>query len=199
MTDPVTRGNYLPNASMPPDRVALASHGGQHRTLDFQRVYAEEFAFVWRSLRALGVSFDLLDDAAQDVFLVVHRRLAEFEGRSTLRTWLFSIVEHIAFNYRRSERRKVAPLAPLDQAQPSDAPDPHDQAASSEAARFVQRFLDTLDDGKRAVFALALVEQMPAPEVAEALGIPINTVYSRLRVVRQAFREAAAAHQEPEP
>src|SRR5262245_56928203 len=104
MTDPLGRGNYLPNAPMP-DRVALASRGGPERALDFQGVYAEEFAFVWRSLRALGVRPDLLDDAAQDAFLVVHRRLGEFEGRSTLRTWLFSIVEHVAFNYRRAVRR----------------------------------------------------------------------------------------------
>ncbi len=168
-------------------------------TLDFEGIYTEQFAFVWRSLRALGVRPELLDDATQDVFLVVYRRVTGFEGRSSLRTWLFSIVGHVAFNYRRAQRRKAAPLQPIDPAHASDAPDPLEHATGSEAARFVERFLETLDDGKRAVFALALIEELPAPEVAQLLGIPVNTVYSRVRTVRQAFRDAAAAYQESKP
>jgi RNA polymerase sigma-70 factor (ECF subfamily) len=162
----------------------------------FEQVYAREFGFVWRSLRALGVSAPYLGDAAQDTFLVVHRRLAEFEGRSRLRTWLFAIVSHVAFNYRRAERRKSAPLTPLDSELPSGAPDPFASAAEAQAARFLERFLQDLDEGKRAVFALALVEQMPASEVAEVLGIPENTVYSRVRAVKQALRKALARYQE---
>ena len=178
-----------------PDGVALTSQS----VPDFDGIYSEQFAFVWRSLRALGVRPELLDDATQDVFLVVHRRVADFEGRSSLRTWLFAIIEHVAFNYRRAQRRKAAPLEPIDPAHVSDAPDPHEQATDSEAARFLERFLDTLDHGKRAVFALALIEELPAPEVAQVLGIPVNTVYSRVRTVRQAFRDAAAAYQESKP
>jgi RNA polymerase sigma-70 factor (ECF subfamily) len=169
------------------------------RPLEFAEVYADHFAFVWRSLRALGVSPTQLADAAQDAFLVVHRRLAEFEGRAHMRTWLFAIVEHVAFNYRRAERRKSAPLRPLDPEQPSEAPDPVERTADLEAARFLQEFLASLDDGKRAVFALALVEEMSASEVAAILSIPENTVYSRIRAVRQAFRTAALRHQEHKP
>jgi RNA polymerase sigma-70 factor (ECF subfamily) len=146
---------------------------------------------VWRSLRALGVRTPALDDAVQDVFVVVHRRLGEFEGRASVRTWLFAIVERVAANHRRGVQRKQAPLAPLDASLPSSAPDPADHAGDAQAARFVHAFLDTLDEGKRAVFVLSLVEQMSAAEIAEALGIPMNTVYSRLRSVRRAFREAA--------
>ena len=178
----------LPEAQDPPAR-----------PLEFAEVYAGHFAFVWRSLRALGVSPTHLADAAQDAFLVVHRRLAEFEGRAHLRTWLFAIVEHVAFNYRRAERRKAAPLRPLDSEQPSEEPDPVECTADLEAARFLQGFLASLDDGKRAVFALALVEEMSAPEVAAILSIPENTVYSRIRAVRQAFRAAALRHQEHKP
>jgi RNA polymerase sigma-70 factor, ECF subfamily len=169
------------------------------RPLEFDEVYAGHFAFVWRSLRALGVSPTHLADAAQDAFLVVHRRLSEFEGRAHVRTWLFSIVEHVAFNYRRLERRKSAPLRPLDPEQPSETPDPVEHTADAEAARFLHEFVESLDDGKRAVFALALVEEMSAPEVAAILGIPENTVYSRIRAVRQAFRAAALRHQEKKP
>jgi len=194
MTDRRGSGNYPGNATMP-DGIAPIPQS----TLDFEGIYTEQFAFVWRSLRALGVRPELLDDATQDVFLVVYRRVAGFEGRSSLRTWLFSIVEHVAFNYRRAQRRKAAPLQPIDPAHASDAPDPLEHATGSEAARFVERFLESLDDGKRAVFALALIEELPAPEVAQVLGIPVNTVYSRVRTVRQAFRDAAAAYQESKP
>jgi RNA polymerase sigma-70 factor (ECF subfamily) len=166
---------------------------------DFARVYEENFAFVWRSLRSLGLRDEALDDAVQDVFLVVHRRLSEFEGRSSLKTWLFAIVERVAFNHRRAHHRKDARVAPLDDEKPSDAPDPFDRATESEAARFTEHFLDTLDPGKRVVFALALIEGMPVSDVADALGIPLNTVYSRIRAVRKAFQSAAALYQRQKP
>ena len=75
-------------------------------TLDFTAVYEEHFAFVWRSMRRLGVPDRLLDDAAQDVFIVVHRRLGEFEGRSTLKSWLFAIARRVAHDHRRRVGRK---------------------------------------------------------------------------------------------
>jgi len=71
----------------------------------FAQIYEEYFAFVWRSLRALGVSRSALDDATQDVFVVVHRRLSDFEGRSSLKTWLFGIACRVAANHRRSRER----------------------------------------------------------------------------------------------
>ena len=71
----------------------------------FERVYEEHFDFVWRSLRRLGVPRSALDDAVQEVFLVVHRRLAEFEGRSSLKTWLFGIAVHIALKAGRASAR----------------------------------------------------------------------------------------------
>jgi RNA polymerase sigma-70 factor, ECF subfamily len=188
---------WVPATELPSTEAAMPE--APARPLEFDQVYAEHFAFVWRSLRALGVSPPHLPDAAQDAFLVVHRRLAEFEGRAHPRTWLFAIVENVAFNYRRAQRRKLAPLRPLDPMQPSDAPDPVERTADAEAARFLQAFLDGLDEGKRAVFALALVEQMSAPQIAAILSIPENTVYSRIRAVRQAFREAAFRHQESKP
>jgi RNA polymerase sigma-70 factor (ECF subfamily) len=162
--------------------------------LEFERVYEENFAFVWRSLRSLGMKDSALDDAVQDVFLVVHRRLPEFEGRASVKTWLYAIAERVAFNHRRGRDRKDAALAPLDGREPSDAPDPFERASESEAARFTERFLDSLEPGKRSVFALALLEGMPVTDVAEALGIPPNTVYSRIRAVRKAFQAAAARH-----
>ena len=71
---------------------------------------------------------------------------------------------------------------------------PHELAARSEGRRVLEHLLDALDDDKREVFVLAELEQMSAPEIAEALEMNLNTVYSRLRVARQEFDEALARH-----
>lgn len=171
----------------PPPKPSVATD------LTIERVHAEHFPFIWRSLRGLGVPAAALDDAAQEVLLVVHRRLAEFEGRSTLRSWLFSIAYGVARNQRRTLRRR----GEHEQISPEmieHAPGPEACVESRQALRFVEEFLDRLDQEKRALFVLALLEQLPAPEVACALGVPINTVYSRIRLMREEFRRALARY-----
>ena len=158
-------------------------------TLDFDAVYFEHFAFVWRSLRRLGVPEEHVEDAAQDVFLVAHQKLETFNGTSSVKTWLFGITHLIALTYARRQRRKGG-LQPLPEGLASPAPSPERQTQSAEAGAFLDAFLDTLDDGRRAVFVLAELEQMTAPEIAEALQVNPNTVYSRLRAARQAFQQA---------
>jgi RNA polymerase sigma-70 factor, ECF subfamily len=172
-------------------RVASAARGGEAG--DFLSVYHASFAFVWRCLRALGVAPATLDDAAQEVFVVVHRRLPEFRGDSSLRTWLYAIVRNVAANQRRGAQRSHT-QSELDPALPSPAPDPCEHAQDQQAADFVQRFVATLDDKKRDLFVLAQLEQLSMPEVAQTLGIPLNTAYTRLRSVRSEFRRALAAH-----
>jgi RNA polymerase sigma-70 factor (ECF subfamily) len=157
--------------------------------LDFDQVYEEHFAFVWRSLRYLGIPPAQLDDAAQDVFVVVHRRLEGFAGRSSLKTWLFGIAHMVAIALLRRERRKRN-HQPLPTELPSPLQGPDGRLESAEAARWLDAFLDTLDDNKRAAFILAELEQMTAPEISEALGVKLNTVYSRLRAARQALEHA---------
>ena len=156
----------------------------------FDAIYAEFFPFVWRCLRGLGVPEPLLDDAAQDVFVVVHRRLPEFRERSSVRTWLYGILRNIASNQRRGAARRRA--EPLEDELPSRAPGPHERAEEAEAAAFVQRFLHEVDSKRREVFILALLEEMSVPEVAAALSIPLNTAYTRLRLVRADFQKALA-------
>jgi len=184
-----------PRTKEPADRAAQAFA----LQSQFERIYDEQFAFVWRSLRGLGVPGPALDDAAQDVFLVVHRRLPEFQGRSSLRTWIFAIVEHVAFNYRRTQRRKQSPLTGLDEEPSSDEAGPFERAQDREIAEFLERFLEGLRTEQRILFVLVLVEQMSAPEVAEVLGIPLNTAYTRIRAIKQAFRKAARERQEGTP
>lgn len=166
--------------------------------LTFPLLYAEHLDVVWRSLRGLGVGEANVEDAVQDVFLVVHRRLDSFEARSSFRTWLYSIVLHVARNHRRREHRKGG-CASLDAAPEiaDNAPGPHEEASAAEALRQLARLLEGLDEAKRDVFVLAELEELSAPEIAETLGINVNTVYSRLRAARQAVEAAAARESEP--
>jgi RNA polymerase sigma-70 factor (ECF subfamily) len=162
-------------------------------SLVFDEIYAEHFAFVWRCLRSLGVPLSALDDAAQDVFVIVHRQLPAFRGESTLQTWLFGITRKVAFNHRRGVDRKQAPLVPLDDRYvQASGPSPIEHAQEKEAAAFVERFMAALDEEKRALFLLALLEEMAMPEVAAALEIPLNTAYTRLRRLRSDFQQALA-------
>ncbi len=156
-------------------------------------IYEEHFDFVWRSLRRLGVPVSACDDASQEVFVVVFRRLAEFEARSSLRTWLFSIALNIARHYRRALRSNKEQALDESLVHASDAA-PEEQARLAEAMRIVYSLLDTLEDSRREVFVLAHLEQMPAADIADALGIPLNTVYSRLRLARRDFDAALRRH-----
>lgn len=157
--------------------------------LDFACVYLEHFDFACRSLRLLGVAPDALEDAAQDVFGIVSKRLADFSGEASLRTWIFAIVQRVASNQRRTQRRKQQPLRPLTEPLAANDPSPEAHAQAAQAASLVQLFCDALDEGRRAVFVLALVEDVPAREVALALEVPLFTVYSRIRALREQLQE----------
>jgi RNA polymerase sigma-70 factor, ECF subfamily len=159
--------------------------------LEFDAVYDQHADFVWRSLRRLGVLEPSLDDALQDVFLVVHRRLHEFEPRSPLKAWLFAIVCRVARDHRRLIRRKGG-LDELPAGLPDRAPGPAEQLEKLEALRLVDAVLEELDDDKREVFILVEIEELSAPEIAEALDLNLNTVYSRLRAARREFERALA-------
>lgn len=163
---------------------------------DFDAVYREYFAFVWRCLRGLGLREPGLDDAAQDVFVAVHRRLAGFRGESSLRTWLYGIVRNVAANHRRTSARKAG-TEPLAEQLPYVGPDPIERAQEAEAAAFLQKFLDGLEAKRREVFLLVMLEEMSVPEVAAALSIPLNTAYTRLRLGREDFARAVARETEP--
>lgn len=159
---------------------------------DFDAIYGAHFDFVWRSLRRLGVPEASVDDALQDVFVVVHRRFADFDGASP-RAWLFRIAINVVREHRRTYQRKGR-HEPLPESVADGAPGPHEELARAEALRLVDRLLDALDDDRRAVFVLAEYEGMTAPEMAAALGVNVNTVSSRLRAARRDFEAALARH-----
>jgi RNA polymerase sigma-70 factor, ECF subfamily len=151
------------------------------------RLYDEHFDFVWRTLGRLGVTLDQREDAVHDVFLVVHRRLGTYEGRSSLKTWLFGIAHRVAKVHRRLGAQRRSDVPHDDETLASPSTDPQQQAAEVEAAALVERLLQELSEERRVVLILADLEQVPAPEIAGALGIPLNTVYSRLRLARRDF------------
>jgi RNA polymerase sigma-70 factor (ECF subfamily) len=156
--------------------------------LDFDEIYAAHVTFVWRVARTLGVADAHIEDAVQDVFVVVHRRLREFEGRAAITTWLFAIARRIAAGYRR---RDLVPSEPLVD-QFAAGTDTFADLSRAEAAARVLAILAELDEDKRIVFALVELEQLPVPEVARMLDIKLNTAYSRLRLARKAFERLRA-------
>lgn len=168
----------------------LPSAEPQAPVLDLATVYEAYFRYVWRCLRSLGVRDSQLEDALQDVFLVVQRRLPEFDGRAAVRTWLYAIALRVARKYRERARREPASLETAREGDPelSAAPEASgDREHESDRLVLARRALAALDDDKREIFVLARVEQMSAPEIANVLRIPLNTVYSRLRAARLAF------------
>ena len=165
--------------------------------LTFAELYESCFAFVWRTARRLGTPEASLDDVVQEVFMVAYRRQEEFEGLSSPKTWLYGITFNVVRAYRRELGAKHPHLlgeeGRVDASVLVDAGEgPHEHAAKQEAARFLDRFLDTLDDDRRDVFVLAEMEQLSAPEIAAVVGAPLNTVYSRLRLARGDFAKAVA-------
>ncbi len=159
----------------------------------FELVFREHYSFVHRALRALGVPPEMVDDAAQEVFIVVHRRLQEFDRRGPLRAWLYGVTRRVAHDVRRGRARRGRRLALVEQTPERRGPD--DVLARREAAAFIGEFLETLDAAQREVFVLMELEGFSAPETSELTGMKLNTVYSRLRKARKRLERAVHRRQ----
>jgi RNA polymerase sigma-70 factor, ECF subfamily len=168
------------------------------RTSDFREVFDEYAPFVWRAMRRLRVPPSDLDDACQEVFMVLYRRLSEFEGRSALRTWVYGICVRVALACRRKRGPQLAELSHR-----TDHGDLGDVAVETtigeeldrnRALAELDRALDRLDDDKRAVFVLYELEDLPMPEVAAAVACPLQTAYSRLHAARRQIASHFSHH-----
>jgi RNA polymerase sigma-70 factor, ECF subfamily len=154
-------------------------------------IYERHANFAWRTLRRLGVSEAEASDAVQDVFLVVHDKLAQFEGRSSMTTWLFTICRTVARERRHKAQRDRALYSDVSAEGELDL-----RADVARAAEHNQRLalLETILAGfeveQRNVFILFEIEKLTGEEISEALSIPLGTVYSRLQLARKAFRQA---------
>lgn len=162
-----------------------------------EQVYREHADFVWRLLRHFSVADASRDDVFHEVFLVVHRRLADHDGRASLRTWLFGITRNVVLHHRRGharhQRRLTVAPAPL------PGPGPDDYVARLEARALIDRFLGGLAEEARLAFVLAEIEGLRAPEIAEQLGLNLNTLYSRLQALRKQFARFVAEARDPGP
>jgi len=169
------------------------------RPPDFPTIYRSEFSYVWKTLRRLGAPPQDLEDLAHDLFVVVHRHLAEYDRARPLRPWLFGIAMRVLADFRRSPRSAREVLG--ETAEPVDgAPTPYENMEGAEARAVLMKALDGLDMDRRAVFVMHELDEVPVPEIARTLGVPLNTAYSRLRLARaevaaeiQRFRAQDAA------
>jgi RNA polymerase sigma-70 factor, ECF subfamily len=161
--------------------------------MTFDEVYARHFDFVWKSLRRLGVPPSDLPDVSQEVFVVVHRRLGSFEERAKVTTWLFQICFHAARdrNRRAHVRREVSDTSTLE-ALPGHADRADQLLERRDDLAMFDAVLDGMNAEQRAVFVMFELSEMTGDDIASTLGVPLGTVYSRIRLAREAFRRGVA-------
>jgi len=172
--------------------VSHASSLQHAEALDFDRLYDDTFDFVYRSARRLGVPESAADDVTQEVFLIVHRRLADFDARATPRSWIYGILANTVRDYRRSFRRKQAPLVSGEVDELSvvgGSEGPERDAERKRETLLLLGLLDELSESERELIVLADLEQMSVPEICACIGGNPNTVYSRLRAARARLRD----------
>jgi len=176
-----------------PERSPMMAHNDTV-PLDFDAVVAEHGPYIWRVLRRLGVRPSDIEDVWQETFIVVHRKLDAFEGRSQLRTWLSAIAVRVASDYRnRAHRRREQATEEV----PDDgtAASQHDDLVEQERRALLDRLIGELKPEQREVIVLYEFAELPMQEVAEALGCPLQTAYSRLHAGRRALEQAARREQ----
>ena len=160
-------------------------------------LYTQYFDLVWRNLRRLGVEDATLDDAVQDVFLVVHRRIKDFLGRSSIKTWIVGIVLRVARDYRRSQQRHTARVARYAEQHSvtCEGECPAEQVALREAAAMVNQIVGGFSAEERDVFVLVELEELSLRQTAEATGMSLSTCQRRLLAARKSFNAAIRRHE----
>jgi RNA polymerase sigma-70 factor, ECF subfamily len=163
----------------------------------FEAIYQQYFDFVWSSVKRLGVGADSMDDVVQEVFIVVHSRLHTLQRPEALRSWLYGIVRRTVSGHRRANHSKLTRESSAAAQDAPPEPTPLELTERAGELRLLAKLLSGLDEAKREVFLLVELDEMSVPEAAEALGIPLNTAYSRLRAARSAFEAALTRHAPP--
>jgi RNA polymerase sigma-70 factor (ECF subfamily) len=175
----------------PPKPIGGALAGTAPKPNDLPSIYRSEFAYVWKTLRRLGAPLADLEDLAHDVFVVVHRHLGDYDPARPLRPWLFGIAMRVVSDHRRVGRN--AREIPGQNLEPVDStPSAEERLGDREARELLMRALDDLDLEQRAVLVMHDLDELPVPEIASTLSIPLNTAYSRLRLARAAVAASIA-------
>lgn len=148
-------------------------------------LFAQNVHLVWRVLERHGVPRSDVEDATQEVFLIAHRRLEDWDpARAAASTWLYAIAVRVAANWRRKVAR------PLGQLDPRTPTDPGTKLDRHRAMAKVRAVLDAMEPGRREVFVMFELEAISMKQVAEMVGCPLQTAYTRLHAAR---REVALA------
>jgi RNA polymerase sigma-70 factor (ECF subfamily) len=192
MTNPAITGDQVSSMGSPQPPLASADTLSQVPVLDFDAVYEAHVDFAWRAACRMGLGAADAEDVVQEAFLVVHRRLAEFQGRADIKTWVFKILFHLVRRQFRTQQRRPGDRAGDDPSSLQELVAEQDPASAlerSEAVDVLDRLLARLDEHKREVLVLSEIEQMTLAQIAEVTGTNPNTVASRLRAARQEFEK----------
>lgn len=149
----------------------------------FRQIYVDHAPGAWRALRRLGVREADVEDACQDVFVVVHEKLDRFDRARPLRPWVLGICVKVAAKYRRRahvqrETTTDAPFAITEPLQPR-------ALEARQARELLEHILARLTDEQREVFVLFELQELPMAEVAAIVEVPLQTAYSRLHAARK--------------
>jgi RNA polymerase sigma-70 factor (ECF subfamily) len=168
----------------------LAVSAAEPASLTATDMFREHGRYAFRLQRRLGVQEADIDDVLQEVFVVVHRKLPEFDATRSGRAWLYGICVRLAASYRRT-RRTRRELAVEQQSEPiDDAATPLEIVEERKKRELLDNMLAELPDPKREVFVLHVIEDLPMHEVAEALGCPLHTAYTRFYAAKKLFEAA---------
>jgi RNA polymerase sigma-70 factor (ECF subfamily) len=162
----------------------------RHGLAEFDDLFLAHYGFVCRILHGMGIDAASVEDVAQDVFVVLHRRLADYDQQRDVRSWLWGIARRVASMHVRTKSRAQRKLQAMPDASAPNGP--VERVELREDAEFVRAVLASMPRAQCEVFVLTEIEAMSGPQIAETLGLELNTVYSRLRAARERFRAAIA-------
>jgi RNA polymerase sigma-70 factor (ECF subfamily) len=159
--------------------------------LEFSEIFRTYAPFAWRLLRRLGVAEADANDVSQEVFVVVHRKLAQIVSSASVRSFVYAVCVRAASDYRRSARVRLERVY-AEVPEQSDAARQHAEVETRQARQMLHAVLSRLSDEKRETFILYELEELPMVEVAEVLDCPLPTAYSRLHAARAEVQAAFA-------
>jgi RNA polymerase sigma-70 factor (ECF subfamily) len=177
-----------------PQLVARARQGDRGA---LEAVLAAIAPAIHRFGRRMCKSAHDADDVLQDTLVNVALHLAEFEGRSSLSSWVFALTRNACARKRRGLKNRPPMAGEFLEDRPADAPSPEARAADRQLGAALTRALDELPEDQREVILLRDVEGLSAPEAAAAIGIGVEALKSRLHRARTALRAALRPVLEP--
>jgi RNA polymerase sigma-70 factor (ECF subfamily) len=180
-----------PNTEVP--RSSGAPPAGQQadesdRAERFTALFRSQYVYVWGTLRRLGVKAADAEDVAHEVFVRIYEKFDTCDPSRPVKPWCFVFAYRAACDYRKLARHRVEVLE--DDDVPSAVPTAEQQLESADDARLVRAALESIEFERRAVLVAFEMDDIPMKAIAEAMGIPLFTAYSRLRAAREDFRVA---------